>query len=66
MTVHEFIELMADGEVIVDVKHVGRKQVTIKIKGTGLVYETLLPLSWPDADCATLALGLYLQTLGEK
>jgi len=64
--IETFIEKMNDGEVVVEVKKLGRKAVSIEIKQEGLVYECDLPLCWPDADCATVAIGSYMTELMEK
>jgi hypothetical protein len=63
MSIYDFIEKMNDGEVISEVKNLGRKYVSISIKQEGLVYECDLPISWPDADCVTVALGAYMTEL---
>jgi hypothetical protein len=70
MTIYELAEKMNDGDIITEIKNTGRKTVTIKMRGehggyTGkfTLYTTSLPTSWPDADCATVALGQYMMEL---
>jgi hypothetical protein len=67
MKLQDFINAMANQEIITEVKNLGRKVTSISVEtpeGDNIkLYTTDFPLTWPDADCVTVALGDYMSEL---